>query len=277
MKVFKSIFSFYINSSIHVALAVFAMSWITLLKYRLPYDENSLYFVFFATITAYNFVKYFGLAKFHHRSLTNELKIIQLFSAFAFVLMCYFLFQLNSKVWWLLCVLAPITFLYAVPFVPKRLLFDNQQNLRQIGGVKVYIIALVWSFVTVLIPLLNFELGIDSEVIISLVQRFVLVIVLMLPFEIRDLQYDNLKLATIPQKIGIKKTKIIGVLLLFVFCFLELLKPETSSNPILSTLILISLTLLSLLFASKKQTKYYSSFWVESIPVFWLLALLLFA
>ena len=76
------------NSSIHVALAVYAMTWITLLSFDLAYDENALYFVFYATITAYNFVKYFGLAKFHHRRLASWLKAIQVFSAIAFILMC---------------------------------------------------------------------------------------------------------------------------------------------------------------------------------------------
>jgi hypothetical protein len=275
--VLKSIFNFYLNSSIHVALAVYAMTWITLVQFDLPYSKNVLYFIFFASISGYNFVKYFGLAKFHHRSLANWLKIIQVFSAIAFVLMGYYFFQLNSNVWILILVLGLITFLYAIPLIPKKYLFDDQQNLREVGGAKVYIIALVWSLVTVLIPVLNTYVEISADVFITVLQRFCFVIVLMLPFEIRDLKYDSLKLATIPQKIGTKKTKIIGLLLLLVFLFLEFLKVKNDYSSIISTLIITLLTLMLLVLSSEKQSKYYSAFLVEAIPIVWLLILLLFS
>ena len=96
----------------------------------------------------------------------------------------------------------------------------------------------------------------------------------MLPFEIRDLNYDSLKLATIPQRIGVKNTKIIGVLLLMLFFFLEYFKDELTGNSILSTLIVMIITLLLVTFSNKNQSKYYSAFWVESLPIFWLVILL---
>lgn len=260
-----------------MALAVFAMTCVTLFQFGLSYDKDVLFFVFFATVTGYNFVKYFGLAKFHHRSLATWLKTIQIFSAFAFFCMCYFFLQLNNNVMLLIVGLGIITFLYAIPLIPKYLLFDEQQNLRQIGGAKVYIIALVWSLVTVLIPLLNADYNLEVNVLVTVFQRFIFVIVLMLPFEIRDLQYDSLKLATIPQKIGIKKTKIIGLLLLLVFFVLDFFRVDFYRNTIISTLIITLLTLILLVFSTKKQTKYYTAFWVESIPFFWLIILLMFS
>ncbi|RZN82618.1 MAG: hypothetical protein EVB11_07825 [Winogradskyella sp.] len=275
MKLLKSVFNFYINSSIHVALAVYAMTWVTLISFDLPYDENALYFIFFATITAYNFIKYFGLAKFHHRSLANWLRVIQLFSAVAFVLMCYYLLQLSLRTITLIGFLAIATFLYAIPLIPKRYFFDEQQNLREISGAKIYIIALVWCFVSVLLPIMNAGIELSADISITLFQRYCYVLVLMLPFEIRDLNYDSLKLATIPQKIGIKKTKIIGVLLLMVFMMLEFFKDEINDTSVISTLIITFVTLLFLIFSSKKQHKYYSAFWVEALPIFWLIILLL--
>lgn len=274
MKVLKAVFDFYINSSIHVALAVYAFTWITLLQFQLNYNENVLYFVFFATITGYNFVKYFGVAKFHHRSLATWLKTIQLFSLFAFVAMCYYALQLNIKSILYLSVFGLITFLYAVPLLPMSYFRDSQMKLREISGLKIYVIALVWAFTTMLLPLIELEVAIDTDVIITTVQRFILVIVLMLPFEIRDLNFDSLKLGTIPQKIGIKNTKITGVILLMVFFFLEYFKDELSEDAILSTLGLVFVTLLFVLFSNKQQSKYYSAFWVEGLPIMWLVILL---
>ena len=274
MRVLKHFFDFYLNSSIHVALAVYSLSLITLKSFNILYDENVLCFIFFATITGYNFVKFFGIAKWHHRSLATWLKIIQVFSLLCFVLMCYYGLQLKTEVLLYILGLGLLTFLYAIPFLPKRFYLDSQQNLRNISGLKVYVIALVWVGVTVVLPLLNNEHPLNADVVITALQRFVFVIALMLPFEIRDLSYDSLKLATIPQKIGVKHTKTIGVLLLMLFFFLEFFKDDLQASSILVLIIVLLTTLLFVVFSNIKRSKYYSAFWVEGIPMIWLLLVL---
>jgi hypothetical protein len=276
MALLKQIFNFYIDSSIHVALAVFALSWVTLLEFGIPYDEAVLYFIFFASITGYNFVKYFGLARFHHRSLTNWLKLIQVFSLMCFIGMCYFALKLELISLVVILGFGVVTFLYAIPFLPNKILYDKHKNLRNVSGLKVYIIALVWAGVTVVLPLLNNHVPLDTNVVVSGFQRFVFVTVLMFPFEIRDLNYDSLKLATIPQQIGIKNTKMVGVLLLMLFFLLEFLKPQLNVEHTVSMLITMFVTLMFLIFANRNQGRYYSSFWVEGIPLVWLLLLLVF-
>ena len=276
MKVFENLFNFYLNSSIHVALAVVALTYITFIEFDLESDKNMLYFVFFATVSGYNFVKYFGVAKFHHRSLAGWLKTIQVFSFFAFLALCYFALGLSYVTLICIAILAFITFLYAIPILPMRYFRDKKKNLRQISGLKVYIIAFVWTFATVILPILENNIEIDTDVIVSSLQRYILVIVLMLPFEIRDLNFDSLKLATIPQRIGIKNTKIIGVVLLLVFFLLEFFKDDLTTSALLSSLGIIVLTLLFLVFSHRNQSKYYSAFWVESLPIFWLVFLLMF-
>lgn len=275
MTILKQLLNFYINSSIHVALAVCALTWVTILQFDVSLDKTVLYFVFFATITGYNFIKYFGVARFHHRRLAGWLKTIQLFSFFAFLAMCYFALHLQIKSLLYLLFFGLITFLYAIPLFPLEYYKNEQKNLRQIGGLKIYVIALVWVFTTVFLPLIDQGIHISADIIIAAVQRFMLVIVLTLPFEIRDLNFDSIKLATIPQKIGVKNTKVIGVILLVVFLLLEFFKDELSSNAIISTLIMLIITFLLLIFSNKDQSKYYSALWVEGVPIFWLGLLLM--
>lgn len=274
MKLFLHAFHFYINSSIHVALSVFSLTWMTLMEFHLPYDENILYFVFYATITGYNFVKYFGVAKFHHRSLASWLKTIQIFSLFCFILMCYYGFRLEKNALISIAVFGVITFFYAIPFLPKHIFLDKQQNLRSIGGLKIYLIALVWSGVTVFLPLINSQYPINADVVLTGLQRYIFIIVLMFPFEIRDLRYDSLRLSTVPQKIGVKATKIIGVLLLVLFFFMEFFKNEISYSSVFVLLVISIITGLFLVFSSVEQRNYYSAFWVEGIPALWLLLML---
>ena len=275
MRMLKHILDFYINSSVHVAIAAYALTWITLKQFDVLYDENILYFIFYGTITGYNFVKFIGLAKFHHRSLANWLKFIQVFSFICFVLMCYYAFNLQTITLLYIVGLGVVTFFYAIPFLPKKLFMDSKHNLRSIGGLKVYVIALVWAVVTVFLPLVNNDYALNFDVIITSIQRYLFVIVLILPFDIRDLQYDSLKLSTIPQKIGIKNTKIIGVMLLLVFFFLEFLKDELVVNQIINLLIVVFVTMLFIVFSNEERGKYYSAFWVEGLPIFWLVLVLL--
>lgn len=275
MRALKTVFDFYINSSIHVALAIVAMSYITFLEFDVSVDVNVLSFIGFASVTGYNFVKYFGLAKFHHRSLSSKLKVIQVFSLLCFIVMCYFALQLNASSLIAILIFGVVTFLYAIPLLPNRFFMDKKKQLRSISGLKIYIIALVWSGVTVFLPLINSGFGIYNDVIISAIQRFVLVIVLMLPFEIRDLNYDSLRLATIPQKIGVLRTKLIGVLLSFLLLILECFKDDINSSHLISFTLIILILLLFLIFSTKHQDKYYSAFWVESLPIWWLILLLM--
>ncbi|MEZ4857017.1 MAG: hypothetical protein R2812_11145 [Gelidibacter sp.] len=271
----KQILDFYISSSIHVALSVFSFTWITLILFDVAFDENVLFFNFFASITGYNFVKYFGLAKFHHRSLTKRLKVVQVFSLICFLLMCFYTLQLQMKTILFIAGFGVITFLYAIPFLPKRFFMDSNQNLRNIGGLKVYVIGMVWSGVTVFLPLLNTNFDINTDVVITAVQRFLFIVVLMMPFEIRDLQYDSLKLSTIPQKIGVRQTKLLGIVALSLFFFLDFFKNEMKSNLVIAHFAITFLTLLLLVFAKENQGKYYSAFWVEAIPIFWLLLIMI--
>lgn len=267
---------FYINSSIHVALSVVSLSFITLNTLSIEPDKPLLGFVFFASITGYNFVKYFGLAKFHHRSLASWLQYIQVFSAICFVGMVYFVFQLKEETIWLLAIMGLITFLYAIPLVPKKWFLDKQRNLRSISGLKVYIIALVWSGVTVFLPVYNEDYLLGTDIIILGVQRFLFVLLLMLPFEIRDLNFDSLKLATIPQQIGISNTKKLGLAIGLAYMLLCFFYLAIEDYQIITRAVVIVISLLFLGFANTARTKYYTSFWVEAIPIFWALGILFF-
>ncbi|MBR9844714.1 MAG: hypothetical protein GYB35_00740 [Algicola sp.] len=274
MRALKTVFDFYINSSIHVALAIVAMVCVTYLEFDVSMDSNLLSFIGFASITGYNFVKYFGLAKFHHRSLSGRLKAIQIFSLFCFLAMCFFAFRLNTASLIAILAFGVVTFLYAIPLLPNRFFVDKKKKLRSISGLKIYIIALVWSGVTVCLPLINNTHELHDDVLITAAQRFIIVIILMLPFEIRDLNYDSLKLSTIPQRIGVRQTKVAGFLLSLVVVILEYFKDDINRSHLQSLVVIVIVSLVFIKFSTQQQGKYYSAFWVESLPIFWLILLL---
>lgn len=270
MKLYKQFFEFYINSSIHVALAVVSLCLVSFLHYDLPADINLLVFVFFGSITGYNFVKYAGVARLHHSSLAKGLKVIQVFSLFSFLILAWSAFKLSKEVLIWTGIFGIFTLLYALPVFSKR------RNLRTISGVKIFIIAFVWGGVTVVLPVVSAQKVLDFNVAIEFIQRFLLVLTLILPFEIRDLKYDLQQLGTIPQRVGVTQTKLFGLSLLIMLLILEFLKQKQSLDSVAALLITVVVTSILIWRSRQRQSSYYSSFWVEGIPILWLIALILF-
>ena len=66
-------------------------------------------------------MKYFGLVKFHHRSLAKWLKTIQMFSVICFIAMVYYACRLEIKTLIYISAFGVATFLYAVPVIPKKI------------------------------------------------------------------------------------------------------------------------------------------------------------
>lgn len=256
------LFNFYINASIHVAFAVCALVFITAWEVGFEVSSYLLGFVFFGTISGYNFVKYAKAAGLHHRSLTGSLKMIQLFSFASLGGLIFCALQLPIIVFYIAAVFGGLTFLYAVPFLRNR-------NLRTFSGVKIFVVAVVWAGVTVFIPWSNTSEALTFDIWLTFFQRFLVIIVCTLPFEIRDLPYDVPSLKTLPQQFGIKRAKVFGASLLVIASFLESFKDELLLPHALSLWFACLVILLLLLLATKNQHRYFASFWVEAIPLIW--------
>ncbi|WP_396591783.1 hypothetical protein [Allomuricauda sp. R78024] len=263
MRLLKTIFDFYLDASVHVALAVISLVVVTTLLLNVPIDFSLIGFVFCSTMVCYNFVKY-GVEAEKYLIVSNVYhKNIQVFSFFGFALAIYFLMNLSREIWFAVIGLGLISTLYAIPFLP------NAKNLRSLGGFKIYIVAIVWVGFTALLPVLESETPITWDLWVLFSQRFVLILILILPFEIRDLQWDDKRLKTLPQLVGIQKTRMTGFVLIAVFFLLTFLKDDLLLSELTARFFVsIALTVVFLL-KSKMQDKYFASFWVEGIPIFW--------
>ncbi len=263
MKLLQRIFDFYLDASIHVALAIVSLVHITSFVLQITLDEHLLWFLFFGSIVCYNFVKYGVEAKKYIWVIHSYHKEIQLFSFLAMGVAVYHAFFLNMKTFVAIGWLILLTGLYALPVLPKA------KNLRSWGGLKIFIVAIVWAGATVILPVLSDDCLITTDVVIESIQRFILVFILLIPFEIRDLAYDEPGLNTLPQRYGVAKTKIFGGFATMVFFILTFLKKDLSVfELILKGLLFLGLGFL-MLGTTKRQSRYFASFWVESIPILW--------
>ena len=271
MKVLKQILNFYINSSIHVALSCLSLVKITYLMLNISADNSIAYFAFFGTIVGYNFVKFDALARANKNKMRIQLKAIASFSFASLLIGIYFYFKLQHSTKIIAAFFLILTILYTLPFFP------NTKNARNWAGLKIYIVAICWVGVSVVLPILNSEVAIQQPIFIIALQRFLLIFTLILIFEIIDLKTDDPHLKTVPQQIGVKRTKILGFVLLMVFCGLGFFNSNFNFQllELLLNFVIVIIIALFLYFANENRSKYYTSFWVESIPVFWLLLILI--
>ena len=267
MRLLKLLLDFYINSSIHVALAAYSLVQMTGLLFAINNIQDSALFAFFGTIVGYNFVKYDALARKQRFQMRTELKLIAVVSFLSFLATGYYFLKLEQIAKITAFAFLVLTMLYTVRFFP------NQKIARNWAGIKIYIVAFCWVGVTLFLPVYNARIPVENEIFIIAVQRFIILFVLILIFEIVDLRIDDPNLKTVPQQIGVKRTKMVGSILLLVFILLCFFQTDFTFAAFFVRLGVALTILFFLLFATEDKSKYYSTFWVESIPIFWWLLL----
>lgn len=266
---FMSIADIYIKSSLHVSLAVVSFAIITGLELGIILPLSVLFFIFFSTVVSYNVTKYgwvFIQSLSGRKARLNQILGITTLSAAGLAATA---FMLSIPELLLAILLSILTASYALP------LPGDQINLRNRFGMKIFIIALVWTGATVWLPILTAARGtlIISDVAILSVQRFLFVVVLTLPFDIRDLSNDHPTLGTVPQLIGVKKTRLLGVILLTICVLLGLIIHSPSGEAFIILAIISILTGVLILRSMTSQSRWFASFWVEGVPILWALLL----
>jgi len=278
MQFFKKILDFYIFSNIHVALAGFSLTKITLYKFGI-YDDLVPIFVGLSIVISYNFIRFLEIKTDRLNWFKNwffEHKYyLLLLSVLSTVLLGYIAFfssfNLNSIV--ILFPFAFMTVFYVVPLFKSK---KDEISFRNFPAIKIVSIAVSWAGVTVFFPLYETNFDFNFDVYNEFLQRFLILVAITLPFDIRDVTIDPKTLRTIPQILGVKKSKIVGYVLLLIVVSLEFLKENFSISEMYVLVIVSIVIALFLTFSSPKKTRYYTSFWVEAIPIVWLVLIVLF-
>jgi len=272
MKLLKNLFKFYVYSNLHVSVAIWTLVRLTGLFFYVD-TTLSAFFVAFSTLLSYNLIRFVKLRKNTNRHVMAAwckihdvpLKII---NGIAGLGLLYTLFYTSMLALLIVVPFAIVTALYMLPVFKIK---NKVVSLRTLPGIKIFSIAVSWGGMVVFFPLIANGVTMTKDVKLFFVQQVLFVLVLTLPFDIRDIDFDSKELKTIPQKLGLRKTKVFGMLLLFVIAVMNynLFIP----SDFLSTLGMVFLLGAFLFFSRKEQSVFYASFWVEAIPVFWFVLL----
>ena len=185
-------FQFILSHSIFIAVCAVAMCFQTVTLLQLQTDNWLLGFVFFATLSSYNFYwlfskKIFGSVFYQQIFFKRErFKMALLAVYITGLITCYFQTSLTANLIWPALVLNA---LYIVPLLP----FKALRFTKRIGFLKTILLSFTWMYVTGFLPmqqsallLTNFETGL-------LANRFLFMLLLCIVFDNRDVAVDKIK------------------------------------------------------------------------------------
>ncbi len=202
-------------------------------------------FAFFSTMAVYNGQRLFkseqssqtvclDWVKKHQRILF----LIVVFCSMASLTSLFSVLNWNIKTLILLAVAGVISALYVIKV--KGL------NMREVPYLKVHLIGISWSMILFVFPILNEEL--NEPVLIYSVAHYLYIIAITIPFDIRDLKHDNAQYRTIPQVLGVVKSKWFAALMLSTFVVLMLLvSPDLLLNVMFYIAVSAQLVLITLM------------------------------
>lgn len=126
------------------------------------------------------------------------------------------LFLLDRSLWTVLIGLGVLSFAYSLPVVAGG---AGRKRLKEVPGLKIFVISLVWAAVTALLPALNAGLPVLGADVVALTgERFIYIFAITLPFDVRDIVRDDASsITTIPMVLGVGRTRTLSLALMAVF------------------------------------------------------------
>lgn len=216
MSYWERAINFVLYSNLWIATAALAMTWQTqlLLFHRFEFSYLT-FFIFVSTLLLYAVHRLVVFQKLQKSPRQARFQVIQSYQAWivalagiSFVAVLLLFLQLTNHLKILLLVPILLAAGYALPILP------GGKRLRDLPLLKNALIAGVWTWITVIVPVV--EKGFVHGLPIALLSlgRFCFIFAISLPFDIRDMEMDRQsRVYTIPLTIGIQNTKIAGMVL----------------------------------------------------------------
>lgn len=286
-KLLQPAFDFLLFSNMFMSLCAVAQGLLTfyLIGSKPVYPVAGLLFT--STLGIYNFSILISKPKqpekspyrrirwfFSHYRLMVTLTIVSILS----LVPLFFLVSISSRI--LLIFLGVLSFSYGLPLFTVG---DQKFGLRNIPGLKLFMITLVWTMSSVLLPVLEAQamhLTTISmrDTTILLAKRFLLIGALAIPFDIRDLFEDKqLGLKTIPVAWGEKNAYLFCQVLLAGYVVLLFLFRNNGFNTDFLALTLTAALTGWLIFKAKfERNEYYYFFYLDGVLILQFIIVLIF-
>ena len=238
------------------------------------------FFVFFATLFLYAIHRIVGLKKVSPFKEQGRYKVISRFkdhilvyALLSVLLAGWFYWQLSFKFSWMFFIPCLISLAYVLPVLGKK------RRLRDFGFLKIFLIAITWAWVTVILSAREVYFHHYIPAILMFLERTFFIFAITLPFDIRDLEIDkHTQLKTLPSQLGNHKTKILGGISLFLMIGCSFINYSINAYQLSDLLALIISALLSMgliYYSDKVKHDYYFTGLIDGMMLVQLLLILL--
>lgn len=261
----KNIKLILLESNLFVSLGVWSLVKLTGLTNSIEVNDFAL-FSLISTICVYSFCALLPKIKSEGvKSLFVGITFQKVLFVCSLALLPYFILEFEAIVIIVLIPIFFIAFLYSIKLISYK---NKNIALREIPYIKIFLIGVSWSVVTVVLPILSTEIQVNIlAVFLEAFVRMLFVVAITIPFDIRDVNIDSLAMKTIPQKLGIIHSRNIAILLLAITSIYYIFRNDI--NVINSTAI-ISFFIISALLVYKAITinsRMYYSVVLEGISI----------
>ncbi|MFA5330410.1 MAG: UbiA family prenyltransferase [Prolixibacteraceae bacterium] len=226
----QKIIQAFIHSNIYISLAAVFLTVSAQIQLGMkPQWHPYLFIIFFATLFEYNLHRLItvitnkeALNSEKHRWVRENLIAFYVLVSVSVAGFGVVALLANPEVLYTLAPFAVITLFYSVP------VFENRKHLfrlREIPYLKIFLIAIVWSATTILLPIVQSGGTFGKvHVAIMLAERFFFLLAITIPFDIRDLEADRHSgLKTIPLLLNEKGAMYIAYLSLLLFILISVI------------------------------------------------------
>lgn len=224
MTLLLKILNFYIYSSLHIGIAAVALIYQTCHVVGLTINWYYASFVFCATVFIYCAHRTIGIQRMPdwlnegRFAIIKEYKShIQIYALLGLLGCAVLFFFLPFRVMVLLVLPSLFSVAYVLP------IFKNKFRLRDFNYIKIFLIALVWAYITATIPMCfeSSNLEILTIIMISL-ERAVFVFAITIPFDIRDYEIDEeSNVTTLAHKLGKEGAKKLSIVMIFAALLID--------------------------------------------------------
>lgn len=200
--------------------------------------------------------------------LGRHMQLASFLGAFFVTLTMYFFLKIWSTTFLVLLIFpAVVSIIYPITF---RFSKNKYFSVRMWPGVKLFIIAIVWSYCIVLMPnalygKLSLFIWFDFFAVLLLVAG------LTIPFDVRDMHIDTPDMRTLPHILGEEKALQISRFLLGIvqlYAVLVLLLGAWGWLKAISFLLGLEIGLQLIRKMRVKKDELYTAFWIEGVPIF---------
>jgi len=138
-----------------------------------------------------------------------------------FILSClgllYAFWQIPTKDWATLFIPFILTLGYLLPLF-------NGKRMRDLPFIKIALVAIVWAWVSVVLPIVRYEIVLLSpKIALVVTERALFIFAITIPFDIRDVAQDiQAGTKTIPSTMRLESSKLLAGIALFIALFIDI-------------------------------------------------------